>query len=77
VDPNEALAQAREAVKVLQGSVTRRVTRHAAEERLVEAFAALDGWLVCGGFPPAAWYFAPEGDNHHNAALCPYCSPRP
>ena len=19
--------------------------------------------------------FAPEGDNHHNAALCPYCSP--
>jgi hypothetical protein len=21
--------------------------------------------------------FAPEGDNHHNAALCPYCSPSP
>lgn len=20
--------------------------------------------------------FAPEGDNHHNAALCPYCSPK-
>jgi hypothetical protein len=19
--------------------------------------------------------FSPEGDNHHNAALCPYCSP--
>jgi hypothetical protein len=19
--------------------------------------------------------FAPEGDNHHNAAMCPYCSP--
>lgn len=19
--------------------------------------------------------FRPEGDNHHNAALCPYCSP--
>lgn len=19
--------------------------------------------------------FAPEGDNHHNAARCPYCSP--
>lgn len=21
------------------------------------------------------YQFAPEGDNHHNAALCPYCSP--
>lgn len=23
-----------------------------------------------------AMRFAPEGDNHHNADLCPYCSPR-
>lgn len=55
MDPDEALAQAREAVKVLQGSVTRRVTRHAAEERLLEAFVALDEWIVGGGFLPAAW----------------------
>lgn len=24
-----------------------------------------------------AMQFSPTGDNHHNAALCPYCSPDP
>jgi hypothetical protein len=51
VDPNEALAQAREAVKVLQGSVTRRVTRHAAEERLV----AGSHRMTCSGCACKVW----------------------
>ena len=24
-----------------------------------------------------AMQFSPTGDNHHNAAMCPYCTPRP
>jgi hypothetical protein len=51
VDPDEALAQAREAVRVLQGPGP----SGDAEERLLEAFVALDGWIVGGGFLPAAW----------------------
>lgn len=51
MDPNAALAQAREAVKVLQGPGP----SGDAEERLCEAFAALDGWITGGGFLPAAW----------------------
>jgi hypothetical protein len=60
VDPDEALAQAREAARLIEQHADQHpvpVTAGMAEagRKLSEAFVALDGWIVGGGFLPAAW----------------------
>ncbi|MGO8998679.1 MAG: hypothetical protein ACLQVI_35600 [Polyangiaceae bacterium] len=52
-DPDEALKNAREAVKYMR---TRSdALRTSAPDDLVEAFEALDQWMSRGGFPPQDW----------------------
>lgn len=54
MDPDEALARAREASQRYV-SVTTPDARELAARDLVEAFDALDQWVSRGGFLPAAW----------------------
>lgn len=58
MDPNEALKNAREAVRLVRalsdGIVEEDVLLDAASD-LADAFAALDEWLARGGFKPDAW----------------------
>jgi hypothetical protein len=53
MDPDEALRNAREAVRRLNADEFEVDSGDAMA--LVEAFEALDGWLSEGGFLPAAW----------------------
>lgn len=47
-------------------------------DRIAAALAAArrDGEAIGYERGRRDFQFRPEGDNHHNAALCPYCSPR-
>jgi hypothetical protein len=54
MDPDEALKNARRAVKrYIDEQDPQRLALASAD--LVDAFAALDGWLSKGGFLPQAW----------------------
>jgi hypothetical protein len=74
VDPNAALETARNAQDDYLRAASRHVealgaddeTKHAANalraaDRLSEAFTALDGWLIGGGFLPEVWRDAQQG----------------
>lgn len=54
MDPDQALADARQAVKDFDVAHGPEQVSEAAE-RLANAFAALDEWMSRGGFAPAAW----------------------
>lgn len=55
MDPDEALRQCREATRALSpNSITEEGWRDHMTI-LIEAFDALDAWLVRGGFPPRDW----------------------
>lgn len=54
MDPEQALANAREAVKDLDNATSISQESDAAE-RLATAFRALDEWLSKGGFLPSDW----------------------
>jgi len=54
MDPNQALADARQAVEDYRNAGSLGMEGDAAD-RLVEAFTALDEWIVNGGFAPADW----------------------
>ena len=54
MDPNTALADAREAVEDYENAGSLGSESDAAE-RLVTAFTALDTWLSRGGFLPTDW----------------------
>jgi hypothetical protein len=71
MDPNEALKNARRAMMVLRriedrpdvsvgGHDRDQEIKNDANEQLVDAFEALDGWLSKGGFTPKAW--TPKAD---------------
>jgi hypothetical protein len=57
MDPEAALAEAREAMAEFRRQYGRGNYGEAAEAAvaLADSFAALDGWLSKGGFAPAAW----------------------
>jgi hypothetical protein len=54
MDPNQALADARQAVEDYGNASSIGMADEAAE-RLIGAFGALDDWLSAGGFRPVAW----------------------
>jgi hypothetical protein len=53
MDPDEALKNAREALKDYSEFQSVKGTLEA--DRLAEAFEALDQWMRRGGFPPKDW----------------------
>ena len=55
MDPNTALANARQAADEYENASSLGMEADAAE-RLIAAFRALDTWLSDGGFPPGAWW---------------------
>jgi hypothetical protein len=59
MDPDEALAKARDALKILRDREDRGGGNLEAAVRassdLEDAFEALDGWLSRGGFLPEDW----------------------
>lgn len=59
MDPNEALNQAREAVRYLRAQLDSEDPNSSAIEqeatRLSEHFTVLDEWLSKGGFAPSEW----------------------
>jgi hypothetical protein len=54
VDPDETLAQLREAIEAVWAAES-SVAAAAAADHVAEYAAALDQWLSRGGFLPAAW----------------------
>ena len=54
MDPDEALAQLREAIESVWAAES-SVAASSAADRVAEHAAALDQWLSRGGFLPAAW----------------------
>lgn len=56
MDPNEALAMLRAAIRQShQSNADRMVTEIEALESVREYAVALDSWLSRGGFLPSAW----------------------
>lgn len=56
MDPNAALAKAREALVRFEEAYREQTTEEIiAAEDLADAFEALDGWLSRGGFLPEGW----------------------
>lgn len=58
MDPDVALANAREAARQMEGFRDETgvgLTSVTAAVELLEAFEALDEWLTKGGFLPKAW----------------------
>ena len=57
MDPDAALAEAREALAKFRMEYDRGNYGDAAEHAvtLADSFAALDGWVARGGFLPADW----------------------
>ena len=55
MNPNEALKDAREALKNVLGARGREHTNMEALDKLADAFEALDGWMSRGGFLPTEW----------------------
>jgi hypothetical protein len=56
VDPDETLREAREALDDYFENQSKNITGEIdAADRLAEAFAALDTWLMEGGFLPTPW----------------------
>lgn len=52
MDPNEALNNARSAIRELQAENVAGIDRWDAVDQLVDAFEALDQWMTRGGWSP-------------------------
>lgn len=58
MDPDAALEELRRLVALILDE-DRQSVRFAPSKELAESFAALDGWLSGGGFPPNDWVNRP------------------
>jgi len=57
MDPNQALADAREAYALVNRTEDDAEDHLQALEDLAEAFRALDEWISQGGFLPSEWQY--------------------